>query len=272
MGHIPPPYCAPDILVPFVFTNDPLTVNESEAKALDRNELDTDTIAENTRRGLIATPLPTTDVPAIVDQTDWKKVHMDQLKAAIDYMNNPTEAPNRNCPGNSDAYCPTNTKGWCVTDSVGPTLVWTNPIIIRNESEVQAVDIADRRTNLNLEAVSCICEQEACNYCSDCGYYYQTSYIVCPGDAGPCRCDDHLGPECACQQTIYVDHWDCATINAPAGTVYSTLPAITRTGPWNCMCNFTPPGISWTTYNPPHAPGNPHPTWGCMCNPYTWNV
>jgi len=265
MPHIPPAYCSPDILVPFVFTNDPLVVDVNEAAALDRNELDADVVTENTRRGLVATPLPTTDVPAVVNQTEWKKVHMDELKNAIEYMNNPAEAPNRNCPGNSDPYCPANTNGWCPTDSVGPTLVWTNPTITRNESLVEAVDIADRRTNLNLEAVSCICEQEACNYCSDCGHYYTST--SCPTDSGPCRCDDHLAPECGCMQTV--PHWDCATINQPAFSAWTPQMA-----PWNCMCNFSPSSpplnaISWSTWPVPHAPGNPQ-NWNCMCSPYQW--
>ena len=264
MPHIPPSYPSSPLPTPFVYTNDPLVVDQSEAKALDRNELVTDVTTENTRRGLVATPLPTTDVPAVVDQTKWKKVHIDQLRAAIDYMNNPTEMPNRNCPANSDAYCPANVKGWCVTDSVGPTLVWTNPTITANQSLVKAVDIADIRSNLNLEHVSCICEQEACNYCSDCGHYYVTGTPYCPGDAGPCRCDDHSAPECACQQTIWTPHWACATINRPAYSAW-----IPQVAPWNCMCAFTSPGIAWNTYTPPHTPGN-NQSWGCKCNPFVW--
>lgn len=259
MPHIPPPYCPADVLTPFTFTNDPLTANVSKAEAIDRNELDTFVTEENTRRGLLLTPLPSTDVPAVTDSTKWKAVHINELRSALEYMNNPTEQPSRSCPTNSDAYCPANTSGWCPTDTVGPTISWTNPTITANQSLVSAVDVTDARTNLNLEAVSCVCEQEACNFCSDCGYHY--TYITCPGDTPGCRCDDHLAPECACQQTV--DVWSCATINTPGSWVQ-------QVAPWNCMCNFTPPGISWGTWNPPHAPGYPHPEWGCMCSPYNW--
>lgn len=264
MGHIPPPYCPADALPPFSYTApDPLVANEDEALAIHRNELDTDVVTENTRRGLVSTPLPSTDIPAVVNQTVWQAVHLTELRNAIDYMNNPTEMPPRVCPGNVIGPCP-HDGGWCPTDTTG-TITWTNPAPVSDQTVITANDINDVRNNLNLEHTSCICEQEACNYCSDCGHFYYTSYTVCSGDAS-CRCDDHQGPECACQQTVYVPHYSCATINRPA---YSTW--IPQTAPWSCMCGYTPPGQAWNTYTPPHSPGN-NQNWGCMCNPFTWTT
>ena len=179
--------------------------------------------------------------------------------------------PARVCPANTDAYCPANTHGWCSSDTVCPVdtgvpLTWTNPTITVDQSLVKAIDVQEARNYLQAEAVSCVCEQEACNYCSDCGYLQHVTGCT----LSACNCDDHQSPECAGWYDYYV--YNCATINVASGTPYESLPVGTRTAPWNCMCNFTPPGQSWSTYTPPHAPGKAHPDWGCMCNPFSWGV
>jgi len=241
MGHIPPAYgtasCPANL---FTYTDDPVVADTTEARGVHRNELRGFIVTESARRGLIATPIPNTDQPAVADQTEWRKIHLDELRTAIEYMKAPTEIG----------------AGWCPSDS-SPAIVWTDPTITADQTLVRAVHINELRTTLNVEAVTCVCELEACNYCSDCGYAYNACSLQ------PCACDDHKYNECG-YTMVWV--YSCATINQPQSNF------IPQVAYWNCMCNFTPPGIGWNTYAPPHSPGYSHPSWGCMCNPYTWTT
>jgi hypothetical protein len=170
-------------------------------------------------------------------------------------MKAPSERPAHSCPTNSDAYCPANTFGWCPSDA-SASWSWTDPTITADQDLIRAIHINELRVNLSAEMVVCVCEQEACNYCSDCGYAYEGCSF------SPCACDDHKYAECG-----HSHYWvySCATINN-AGTW------VPQNAPWNCMCNFTPPGINWAAYGVPHAPGYNHPEYGCMCNPFTWTA
>ena len=246
MGHIPPQYghaACPTNLV--TWTDDPVVADVTQGRAVHRNEIRTAIATESTRRGLSATPIPSTDQPVSSDVNKWRKIHIDELRAAITYMQAPSEMP------------PHSGGGWCPSDSSVP-FTWTDPTVTSDQTLVRAIHINELRAAMNIETTTCVCQQEACNYCSDCGYAYQVSGCYVSG----CACDDHKYNECGFSPYNYWVY-SCATVNIPGTWV-------PQTAYWNCMCNFTPPGISWTAYGVPHSPGYYHPEWGCMCNPFTW--
>jgi hypothetical protein len=253
MGHIPPGYgtaaCPSNITS---FTDNPVVADTTVPRAIHQSEIKSTITAESQRRRLSATPAVSS---VTADTTLWRKAHIDELRAAINYLQVPTEMPAHSCPTNSDSYCPANTYGWCPSDTHS-AFTWTDPTITIDQTLIRAIHVNELRTNLTAETTTCVCEQEACNYCSDCGYAIPAcSY-------SPCACDNHKYVECGnYPYTVY----SCATVNS-SGTW------VPQTAPWNCMCNFTPPGKSWIYYNPPHSPAYSHPEWGCMCNPFTWTT
>jgi len=255
------------------FTDYPITVNTTKERKANIDQVRTQINAEFTRREKATVSF--TDPTITAEGTVVRKVHIDELRSNIDLIQAaPSGYPAHSCPTNSDTYCPANVLGYCASDTVSYS--WTNPTIAAGATVVRELHMTEIMDNLNDEQSTCVCEMEQCNFCPDCGYSYGAcSYSPCWYPA--CYCDDHAGcsfvPSCSPNSPYQA--WACATCDEYTAD-YETAYALNYGAcsgdtnyytdvPWNCMCNFTPPGVDWNgtyhTYN--------RSAWGCKCTPFT---
>jgi len=234
------------------WTDDPIVQYVTKIKALHVNELRAAIDAESTRRDFDTWPW--TDDPTYIG-LDIKKTHMDELRDAIENIKI------GDCAADGD-YCPEDTSD---------AIVWTDDPLVQKVTEVKKVHVDEVRGYINSMSVSCICESEQCEYCSDCGFRY--SYCNHNGVA----CNDQCGAEGGCGQTVWNNA--CASINLPALTEHpykSDNPAVVwdNTVPWVMGAADRPAAAwhDWDFYNPPGGGAPAHDDWDCKCNPYTWTT
>jgi hypothetical protein len=246
--HILPPIQCPANIPTWIDST--ITANTTRPRKVHIDELRTRVNAELSRRGLSTDIF--TDSPIVADTTKLRKIHIDELRASI------TKIHLGDCVAEG-LYCPQDALG-CVD--------FTDPVITANSTKPRRLHVTELRTALQTLMTSCICEAEQCQYCADCGYYYQTcTYQYC-------ACDNHKYVECG---NYMVNHYLCASTNLPVGTAHPyksasgdplSLGAWDGAVPW-AMCSYTPPGSNWGTceYQTGH---NHYQDWVCKCNPFTW--
>lgn len=229
---LPPAQCSTNTVV---FTDPTLTAGSIKVRNNHIEELRAQVVAECTRRGLSAPPA-WTDTTLTAGSVKIRNDHVTELRTQMEQI--------RSGRGES-GYCPENTVGafsWTDTLTAGS-------VKSRNDH------IEELRVAINALKSACICETEQCQYCADCGYYYQTC-----SHAGV-ACDNHKYSEC---QYSLTDHRLCASINVGGTHPYKAAsgdPLVTTAWdgyvPWD-WCSYTPPGSNWSSY------------WTCKCNPFTW--
>ena len=255
------------------FTDYPLTTDIHEAKQVHIFEVRNQINAELTRRER-ATVVFTTDPTITANQNFVKKAHIDELRSNIELIKAPSYGyPAHSCPTNQESYCPTNILGYCASD-ISPTITWTN-VLTADQTLVTAFDMNEIMDSFNDQGTTCVCEMEQCNFCPDCGYTSTgCSYSPCWYPA--CYCDDHIGCSfiAACSPNSPYNTWVCATADELTND-YETAYSLNWGAcsgdtnyytdvPWNCMCNFIPPGVNWNgTYH-----GRNRTAWGCKCTPF----
>ena len=270
------------------WTDPVIQENATNVRTVHINELRSSANQERSRRGF--SQVSFTDDPLQPNSVNIRKVHIDELRQAIYTIQNPPGYPPNSCPTNQDTcvcethkivytyyqgspaeycsfcqdYCKTNVKGYCASDN-STRIQWTDPNIVAGQTPVRKPHIVEARNFLNEQRQQCVCEAERCSYCADCGHSYQ--WITWQG----CWCDDHKYNECMRSETWY---HICKTADADTSdfeqALQQNLPPGINSGdqvPWNCMCNFTPPGSGW---NVTRRGYNRQATWGCMCNPFRW--
>jgi len=256
------------------FTDYPLVANSTVVRKTHVDQVRTQINAELTRRA--KSTVSFTDPTITANATVIRKVHTQELRDNIDSIQAPPSGyPAHSCPANQDAcspdiYCSSNTVGYCASDTVSYT--WTDPTLAANTDKDRQTHMEEAMVNLNAEQATCVCEQEQCNFCPDCGYaWYTCSYSPCYYPA--CYCDDQSGCQFTptCSPNSWYWAWSCATVDTNTADFYTAYAAHPCSGdtnppdevPWNCMCNFTPPGVAWsgTYYGYDRATG-----WGCKCN------
>lgn len=231
------------------WTDPTLTANSILPRKVHIDELRNYINNELSRRGLSTNIF--TDVSIIANYTVIRKTHIDELRSAINKLKT------GDC---SDAY-------YCPQDSSG-AISWTDSTITANSTLIRNLHISEMRTKVAALMSTCICEAEQCQYCADCGYYYQSC-----SHAGV-ACDNHKYAECG---YTLVNHYVCGSTNLAVGTAHpyrsaSGDPIVTlpwnNTVPWN-MCSYAPPGLVWGSCT--YQGGKNHSSdWNCKCNPFTW--
>ena len=223
------------------WTDPALTANTVKARNDHVEELRIKINLEFTRRGLSTATF--TDVTLTADVIKIRNDHVAELRGELQNIK----------LGRGES-------GYCVQDASG-CMDFTDPTLTANTIKARNDHVSELRTKLQALMTGCICEAEQCQYCADCGYYYQTC-----SHAG-CACDDHKYSECGHSM---IDHRICASYNLPGGTTHPYKAAsgepINATPwdgyiPWSPQCNYAPPGYNW---------GAVHSDWNCKCNPYTW--
>ena len=277
------------------FTDYPIVADVTLIRKVHVDQLRVAINAEETRR--FKTVTAWTDPVLTANVSVPREPHMTQARDGIDEIRTPAGLPAHSCPTNQDAahaafcaadmyvteilvgntpvlcpycqdYCTTNVKGYCSSD-LSPAITWTDDPIIPDSQLIRAVHMNEVMFNINEQSKQCVCEQERCNYCADCGYSYKQWYS---GSSGPpCHCDDHQSSECTgfSQYTTYYWVDACSLVNssesdfvtALQGKLYEGVSAGNQV-PWNCMCSYTPAGINWR---------GSKAVWGCMCNPFSWS-
>lgn len=245
--YIPPKQCS--INTP-TWTDSTITANSTKIRKVHIDELRTYINNELSRRGFSTTNF--TDSTITANSTKIRKEHIDELREAL----------NRIHIGSCvvDTY-------YCPQDSLS-CVDFTDSTITEDVTLGRRVHITEMRTMIQTLMTSCICEAEQCQYCSDCGYYYQTC-----SHAGV-ACNNHKYAECG---YTLVNHYICASTNLATGTAHPYRAAsgdpISSTAwdniiPW-AMCNYAPPGNNWGSCE--YQSGHNHSSdWTCKCNPFTW--
>lgn len=224
----------------FTFT-DPSLTTVTKPRTVHINELRTAIDTELSRRGLSTTTW--TDSTLTANSTLIRKTHVDELRTAL------IKVHTGDC---SDAY-------YCPQDALS-CADFTDSTINANSTFVRNLHVTQLRTAINTLRTSCICEAEQCQYCADCGYYYQYcnhNGIVCDDSQSGESCGYYYASGACASYNVGGSHpYTSATGSPPGGEgcSYSTV-AWNNTVPWN-MCNYAPPGNNWTVY------------WTCKCNPF----
>jgi len=274
------------------FTNYPMVGDITQIRKTHIDQLRAAVAGERTRRERDQTTW--TDPTIEASKTLPRKPHMSEARDSIEDIRDPSVFPARVCETNVDGcvceahviltdlggptgdqyctfcqdYCTTNTQGYCPTDA-SAAITWTDPEIVANEMHVRAIHMNEVMEDINIQSQQCVCEQETCNYCADCGYSYRRWYTAC-SHAG-CACNDHKYNECQ-HSTYWVNSPvnACSVVDSAESDYRTALAAYLPPGidtpdqvPWNCMCSYTPPGINWVDRKG-------HAAWGCMCNPFLW--
>ena len=278
------------------FENYPMIPDFQVIRKKHIDDLRTAINGEETRRAKTNTIW--TDDPTIVEnKTLPRQPHMAKPRTAIKAIRDPSEYESHSCSTNQDVphavicpadvivtelneggtvrsncvfcqdYCLANVKGYCPSD-VSAAITWTDDPIVADKDHVRAVHMNEAMEKVNIQRQQCVCEQECCNYCADCGYSYKQWYSGC--DHSACACDDHQSSECSRHHNYNTYYWveRCSLVNSAETDFVTALQAKLYEGissgdqvPWNCMCSFTPPGKNWKLAKA---------SWGCMCNPFIW--
>lgn len=278
------------------FTDYPIVADVTFIRKIHVDQLRAAINAEQTRRSITNTVW--TDPTITANQTVPRKPHMSEARDSIYAIREPSGYPTHSCPANQDVpasvicpadqvlieiqlggtqvyctycqdYCTTNIKGYCPSD-LSAAITWTDDPLIADQTHVRAVHMNEVMADINIQKQQCVCEQERCNYCADCGYAYKQWY---QSDSHPgCFCDNNQSSECTNHIIITTYYWvsRCATFNSSETDFVAALTANLYEGissgnqvPWNCMCSFTPAGRNWT---------GTKAAWGCMCNPFSWST
>jgi len=235
---LPPKQCASNIPS---WTDTVLTADSIKARNDHIEELRTKINQEFTRRYLATASF--TDPALTANSIKVRNDHIQELRAELQNIK----------IGRGES-------GYCVQDGSG-CMDFSDPTLTANATKVRNDHVSELRGKLQALMTGCICEAEQCQYCADCGYYYQT----CSHQG--VACDNHKYSECG--HTI-INHWICASYNLAGGTPHPYKAAsgdplsITNWDgfvPWSPQCNYSPPGINWQSA---------HSDWNCKCNPFTW--
>ena len=226
------------------WTDPTLTADSTKIRKVHIDELRTAINNELTRRGLSSATW--TDPTLTANSTAVKKIHISNLRTQIEKIES----------GNSEV-------GYCPEDSVN--ISWTDTSLTPNSTKPRKVHMDEARTTINALKSGCICETEQCQYCADCGYIYHPA-------CGYCGCQDRCGNDGhPCPDTTY---YLCGSINLPSATSnpYKAWDGWTSTAwdgtvPWD-WCAYAPPGLNWGTCN--NSASYDHSAWSCKCNPYGW--
>jgi hypothetical protein len=241
---LPPVICASNIPT---WTDPVITASVTKPRKPHIDELRAALNAEFVRRGKDIASF--TDPTLIASVTKPRKIHIDELRA---------ECQSCKIGRSETGYCPQDASG-CMD--------FTDPVITASVTKRRKPHIDELRAKIQALMTTCICEIEQCQYCSDCGFYYQTC-----SHAGV-ACDDHKYSEC---MYTLVNHYVCGSVNLAASTANPYKAAsgdpISATAwdgrvPWT-MCNYAPPGSNWGTCE--YQGGHNHNTWNCKCNPFLW--
>jgi len=245
--QLQPKQCAANVPT---WTDTTLTANSTKVRKAHIDGLRTAINNELSRRGI--NQYTWTDPTVTANSTKVKKSHIDDLRAGLDRIHN------GEC-GTDIYYCPQDSLACASADL-------TDGTITANSTKVKNTHFSELRTKVATLMASCICEAEYCQYCADCGYYYNTC-----SHAG-CHCDDHKYNECMYALNHY---YICGSTNLSSvttnpyriATTGGSATAWNGTLPW-AMCNYTPPGVNWGSCE--HQGGHDHTAWNCKCNPFTW--
>ena len=195
------------------------------------------------------------DPTIVADETEVRKLHIDELRAAVQaerlrrnrevaadftfedatIVANQTEIRMAHIADLRSAIASTNSMT-CTTD-VAETPAWTDDPLVADQTEPRKPHVDELRTGVNSLEAQCICNCEFCNYCADCG------------NRAPCGCDDHASTECS---------FSCGSVN-------TGFPSQTPTNDW-CVHDY---GLNWTNHGGGSCPLDAQAaTYGCMCTPF----